>query len=69
MRRVVGYGFGLAKVQKRRRRRVCGQLRRIVHIVHRPLWMGGILSLIWYVLVGLRLYRLGHFEGKVLIQG
>ena len=30
---------------------------------------GGILSLIWYVLVGLRLYRLGHFEGKVLVQG
>ena len=31
--------------------------------------LGGILSLIWYVLVGLRPYRLGHFEGKVLVQG
>ena len=27
---------------------------------------GGILSLIWYVLVGLRLFRLGHLEAKVL---
>jgi hypothetical protein len=30
---------------------------------------GGILSLIWYVLVGLRLYKLGYFEGKALAQG
>ena len=29
---------------------------------------GGVLSLIWYILVGLRLYQLGRLEGKTLPQ-
>jgi hypothetical protein len=27
---------------------------------------GGLLSLVWYILVGLRLWKLGHVEGKTL---